>query len=53
MIKDVDGREISLRAEKILVALGRKPNIEGLGLEHIGVELNKKGVKVDNRLRTI
>lgn len=52
LIKDVDGREISLKAEKILVALGRKPNIEGLGLEHIGVELDKKGVKVDNRLRT-
>lgn len=52
LIKDGDGREISLRAEKILVALGRKPNIEGLGLEYIGVELNKKGVKVDNRLRT-
>ena len=34
------------------MALGRKPNIDGLGLEHIGVELNKKGVKVDNRLRT-
>lgn len=52
LIKDGDGREISLRAEKILVALGRKPNIDGLGLEYIGVELNKKGVKVDNRLRT-
>lgn len=52
LIKDEAGREISLRAEKILVALGRKPNIDGLGLEHIGVELNKKGVKVDNRLRT-
>ncbi len=52
LIKDGDGREISLRAEKILVALGRKPNIDGLGLEHIGVELDKKGVKVDNRLRT-
>ena len=52
LIKDGDGREISLRAKKILVALGRKPNIDGLGLEHIGVELNKKGVKVDNRLRT-
>ena len=52
LIKDGDGKEISLRAEKILVALGRKPNIDGLGLEHIGVELNKNGVKVDNRLRT-
>ena len=52
LIKDGDGREVSLRAEKILVALGRKPNIEGLGLEHIGVELDKKGVKVNNRMRT-
>jgi len=52
LIKDGNGKEISLKAEKILVALGRKPNIEGLGLEHIGVELDKKGVKVDNRLRT-
>jgi pyruvate/2-oxoglutarate dehydrogenase complex dihydrolipoamide dehydrogenase (E3) component len=52
LIKDGDGKEISLRAEKILVALGRKPNTEGLGLEHIGVESDKKGLKVDNRLRT-
>ena len=52
MIKDGDGTEISLKAERILVALGRNPNIAGLGLEHIGVELDKRGVKVDNRLRT-
>jgi pyruvate/2-oxoglutarate dehydrogenase complex dihydrolipoamide dehydrogenase (E3) component len=52
LIKDGNGKEISLKAEKILVALGRKPNTEGLGLEHIGVELNKKGLEVDNRLRT-
>ena len=52
LIKDGNGKEISLKAEKILVALGRKPNIEGLGLEHIGVEVDKRGVKVDNRLRT-
>ncbi len=52
LIKDGDGKEISLRAEKILVALGRKPNTECLGLENIGVESDKKGLKVDNRLRT-
>jgi pyruvate/2-oxoglutarate dehydrogenase complex dihydrolipoamide dehydrogenase (E3) component len=52
LIKDGDGKEISLRAEKILVALGRKPNTEGPGLEIIGVESDKKGIKVDNRLRT-
>ena len=30
----------------------RKPNLEGLGLERIGVETDPKGVKVDSRMRT-
>ncbi len=42
----------SLRAETILVAMGREPNLKGLGLEDIGVEFDRKGLKVDNRLRT-
>ena len=44
--------EIALRAEMILVALGRKPNLDGLNLEAAGVEYDGKGVKVDDRLRT-
>jgi pyruvate/2-oxoglutarate dehydrogenase complex dihydrolipoamide dehydrogenase (E3) component len=52
VIKDADGREKSLRAEIILVAMGRKPNVEGLGLENIGVEFDQRGLKVDARLRT-
>jgi pyruvate/2-oxoglutarate dehydrogenase complex dihydrolipoamide dehydrogenase (E3) component len=51
-IQDRRGRELSLRAEAILVALGRKPNTEGLGLEAIGVEFDARGIKVDSRLRT-
>jgi pyruvate/2-oxoglutarate dehydrogenase complex dihydrolipoamide dehydrogenase (E3) component len=43
---------MGLKAETILVAMGRSPNIEGLGLENIGVEFDRKGVTVDNRLRT-
>jgi pyruvate/2-oxoglutarate dehydrogenase complex dihydrolipoamide dehydrogenase (E3) component len=46
------GREVSLKAERTLVALGRDPNIEGLNLDGIGVESDKKGIKVDERLRT-
>jgi len=42
----------SLRAEKILLAMGREANLKGLGLKAIGVEFNRKGLKVDNRLRT-
>ena len=51
-IKDKDGNTETLRAETILVAMGRRPNIEGLGLDTIGVEFDKKGIKVDSRLRT-
>ncbi|MFC1824002.1 dihydrolipoyl dehydrogenase family protein [Thermodesulfobacteriota bacterium] len=43
---------ISLRAESILVAMGRRPNLEGLGLDDIGVDYDRRGIKVDNRLRT-
>ena len=52
LIKDGNGKEISLRAEKILAAMGRRPNLEGLGLEDMGVEFDKKGLKADDRLRT-
>jgi pyruvate/2-oxoglutarate dehydrogenase complex dihydrolipoamide dehydrogenase (E3) component len=39
-------------ANEILIAAGRAPNVEGLGLEAAGVEYTAKGVTVDDRLRT-
>jgi pyruvate/2-oxoglutarate dehydrogenase complex dihydrolipoamide dehydrogenase (E3) component len=50
--KDKDGNEISLQAERILVAMGRDPNTNGLHLDEIGVHSDKKGIRVDERLRT-
>ncbi len=47
-----EGRQTSLRAEKILVALGREANLAGLGLEDIGLRYSTKGIEVDSRLRT-
>ena len=38
--------------DKLLVAVGRAPNIEGLGLEAVGIEHNNKGVTVNDRLQT-
>lgn len=39
--------------DALLVAVGRAPNVEGLGLGEVGVEFDSKsGVKVDDRLRT-
>ena len=38
--------------DEVLVAVGRAPNLDGLGLEVAGVEFDTSGVKVDDRLRT-
>ena len=51
-LKTPSGETIRLSAETLLVALGRKPNIQGLGLENIGVSVSPKGIGVDQRLRT-
>jgi pyruvate/2-oxoglutarate dehydrogenase complex dihydrolipoamide dehydrogenase (E3) component len=46
------GREQEGIADALLVAVGRAPNVEGLGLEAAGVAYDRKGVRVDERLRT-
>ena len=38
--------------DKILIAAGRAPNVEGLGLEELGVNVNKRGIEVNNKLQT-
>jgi pyruvate/2-oxoglutarate dehydrogenase complex dihydrolipoamide dehydrogenase (E3) component len=47
-----DGEARSLDVDEILVGAGRAPNVEGLGLEGAGVEYDRGGVRVDDRLRT-
>jgi mercuric reductase len=41
-----------VRAETLLLAAGRAPNVEGLNLEAVGVETTRAGVSVDEHLRT-
>jgi pyruvate/2-oxoglutarate dehydrogenase complex dihydrolipoamide dehydrogenase (E3) component len=41
----------TIEADRILVATGRRPSTEGLGLESLGVTISKRGVEVDERLR--
>jgi pyruvate/2-oxoglutarate dehydrogenase complex dihydrolipoamide dehydrogenase (E3) component len=48
----LEGRRRELEVDEILVATGRQPNVEGLGLEAAGVRFTRKGVEVDDRLRT-
>jgi pyruvate/2-oxoglutarate dehydrogenase complex dihydrolipoamide dehydrogenase (E3) component len=45
-----DGRG-ELRGDRLLVATGRRPRVEGLGLETVGVEPDRRGIPVDERMR--
>jgi pyruvate/2-oxoglutarate dehydrogenase complex dihydrolipoamide dehydrogenase (E3) component len=40
-----------LRGDRLLVATGRRPRVEGIGLETVGVEANPRGIAVDAHLR--
>jgi pyruvate/2-oxoglutarate dehydrogenase complex dihydrolipoamide dehydrogenase (E3) component len=46
------GAESELRSERVLLASGRVPNIEGLALEAAGVETYELGIAADGRMRT-
>jgi hypothetical protein len=53
IIVDQNGTKKTLRGSHVLVAAGRTPNTEGLGLDSAGVELTDRGyIKVNERLQT-
>ena len=53
VVVEQNGIEKALKGSHVLVATGRNPNTEGLGLELAGVELTGRGyIKVNERLQT-
>ncbi|MBI4625025.1 MAG: mercuric reductase [Verrucomicrobia bacterium] len=46
------GQDYDLTVDQLLVAVGRAPNVENLGLEQAGVAFDRKGVRVNDRLQT-
>ena len=40
-----------LRGDRLLVATGRRPRVEGIGLETVGIESDPHGIKVDDHMR--
>ena len=46
------GEAQTLKADTLLVAMGRAANVNDLGLENIDISFNGRGIEVDNRLRT-
>lgn len=53
MSVEVGGKKQSLEVEKVLVAAGRAPNIEDIGIKEIGVQLTDRGfIKINERMET-
>ncbi|QLL78337.1 FAD-dependent oxidoreductase [Ligilactobacillus saerimneri] len=53
VVYEINGQKQTVEADKLLVATGRKPVTEGLGLENTDIELDERGaIKVDDYLRT-
>jgi dihydrolipoamide dehydrogenase len=52
VIFEKDGETHTVEGEKILLSVGRRAVTQGFGLENIGVELHRGGIKVDERMRT-
>jgi dihydrolipoamide dehydrogenase len=51
-LKDAKGKERTVQAEVLLVAVGRQGNIEEIGLEEIGVKTEGDYIPVDSMMRT-
>lgn len=49
---ELKGKKESVVSTDVLMAVGRKPNLEGLHLENAGVDYSPKGIPVDDNMRT-
>jgi pyruvate/2-oxoglutarate dehydrogenase complex dihydrolipoamide dehydrogenase (E3) component len=53
LLYEVDGKEETLCVDQILIGAGRIPNVDGMGLETVGVDFDvRNGVKVNDNLQT-
>ena len=46
------GKEQSIEADKVLMAVGRKPNVDGLELENTSLNYDARGIEVDDNMQT-
>lgn len=51
-VEDNAGRSDKIKGDAVLVAVGRKANVDGLHLEASGVDYSQKGIKANDRLQT-
>ncbi|MGI6707277.1 MAG: dihydrolipoyl dehydrogenase [Clostridia bacterium] len=49
---EANGERVTVPADKVLMSIGRRPVVEGIGLENIGVEVERGAIKVDEQGKT-
>jgi dihydrolipoamide dehydrogenase len=52
VVFEKEGQKQSLAADKVLLSVGRRPNVEDLGLDVVSAEFSRGGVRVDEQMRT-
>ncbi|MBZ4657640.1 MAG: dihydrolipoamide dehydrogenase [Methermicoccus sp.] len=52
VVFEKEGKTQTIEGEKILLSVGRRPITQGFGLENLNVELNRGGIKTDEKMRT-
>ena len=53
MTIEAGGEKVQVEAEKVLVAAGRAPNIESIGLKEAGVQITERGfIRIDKKMQT-
>jgi dihydrolipoamide dehydrogenase len=52
VVAAVDGGERAFPADTVLVAVGRRPNVEALNLDAAGVQWDRRGIPTDSHMRT-
>ncbi len=46
------GEKKTVKADKVLLSIGRRPNTQGIGLENLHVEMDRAAIKTDEKMRT-
>ena len=52
VVFDRKGKEQTVETDLVLIATGRQPNVENIGLESAGIEFNPRGITVDDNMET-
>ncbi|MBP7180505.1 MAG: dihydrolipoyl dehydrogenase [Dysgonomonadaceae bacterium] len=52
VVFEKEGKTQTVEGEKILLSVGRRPVTQGFGLENLNAELNRGGIKTDEKMRT-